>query len=121
MMNYKSELRAKAKVMSQFWFDHLQCSRVAHHSRSTCKVISRFERFQYGDSGCAMIIRPVKFWSCPKKEPGSGNGSPVGAGGSKEDYQLDTRQGDRKPDSFGRPNSMATATSGALGLTVTAR
>jgi len=35
--------------------------------------------------------------------------APSGAGGSKGVYQLDTRQEERKPDSFGHPDSMACA------------
>jgi len=45
-------------------------------------------------------------WNCPKRESGSGNET----GGSIGVYQLDTRQEDRKPDSFGRPDFMAGAT-----------
>jgi hypothetical protein len=45
--------------------------------------------------------------------------APSGAGGSKAVDQLDTRQEDRKPDSFGRPDFMAGATSVPRGLAAT--
>jgi hypothetical protein len=98
---------------------------VTVHARgclSSCSCAGTLASFAYKECEVRVSVLAWLFVAWGLSEEGvrlGGRKRPVGAGGSKEGCQLVTRQDDRKPDSFGRPDSTTVATSLSHALAVT--